>query len=102
VRTFMKKVHVAPSPDLTTFFPRKWPGRITLRISGERFEHEVLAPKGDTDDPMTWEEVERKWKRALRRPGGADQIEGLKKAVMSLKGAAKVDDLLRALSPSKE
>jgi len=102
VRTFMKKVHVAPSPDLTTFFPRKWPGRITLRISGERFEHEVLAPKGDADDPMTWEEVERKWKRALRRPGGADQIEGLKKAVMSLKGAAKVDDLLRALSPSKE
>ena len=102
VNTFMKKVRVTPSPHLTAIFPRKWPGKIALRVSGERFEHEVMAPKGDTDQPMTWEDAEQKWKRAIRRSGEPGQIERLKEAVKGLTSTKKMDDLLQTLSPSKE
>jgi 2-methylcitrate dehydratase PrpD len=73
-----------------------------LRISGERFEHEVLAPKGDTDEPMTWEDVEQKWKRAIRQSGESGQIERLKEVVKGLNGTKRADELCRVLSPLKE
>jgi 2-methylcitrate dehydratase PrpD len=95
VRTFMKKVRVTPSPHLTAIYPGKWPGRISLRVSGHKYEHEVLAPKGDTDQPMTWEDVEQKWKRAIRRSGEPRQVEELGTRVKELSGKKKADELLR-------
>ena len=60
VRTLMQKIRVKPSASLTAIYPKKWPGKISVKISGKRYEHEVLTPKGDFDQPMTWEDVEQK------------------------------------------
>jgi len=99
VRNLMQKVRVKPFTPFTEIFPRKWPGKISLKIGGQRYDHEVLSPRGDADQPMGWEDVERKLRLAIRRPFEPARIEVLKGRVKELRGAKKIDDLLRAMVP---
>jgi 2-methylcitrate dehydratase PrpD len=101
VRAFMKKVRVAPSSPLTEMFPQKWPGKISVKSAGKSLEHEVLSPRGDTADPMTWADVEQKWKRAGRHTVEPKRIEELQRKVKEIDEAKKVDGLLRTLSQPK-
>jgi 2-methylcitrate dehydratase PrpD len=93
VRNFMKKVRVAPSPPLTEMFPQKWPGKVSVKGAGKGFEHEILSPQGDAAAPMTWADVEQKWKRAGRRTIKPVRIEELEKQVKEIDEAKKVDGL---------
>jgi len=98
VHTFMQKIHVKPSDPFTAIYPKKWPGKISLRVDGQRYEHEVLAPKGDSDQPMTWEDVEQKTKRLTRPFFDPTRVEKLGAFVKGLEPMGKVDALLRFLN----
>jgi 2-methylcitrate dehydratase PrpD len=97
VRTFIEKVHVTPSDSLTAIYPKKWPGKIALRAGGKRYDHEVLAPKGDSDQPLTWEEVEEKAKRISRRFFYPTKIERLGACIKGLDKMEKIGALLDLL-----
>ena len=94
VRNFMKKVRVAPSPQLTEMFPQTWPGKVSVKGAGKGFEHEVLSPRGDAAAPMTWADVEEKWKRAGRHTVKPGRIEDLERQAKKIDEAKKVDGLL--------
>ena len=98
VHAFMQKIHVKPSDQFTAIYPKKWPGKISLRVDGQRYEHEVLAPKGDSDQPMTWEEVEQKAKRITRPFFDPGRVEKLGAFVEGLESMVKVDGLLHFLN----
>jgi 2-methylcitrate dehydratase PrpD len=98
VRTFMKKVHVTPSPVLTALYPSQWPGTVSLKMTGGRYQHEVIAPKGDSEQPMTWEEVEDKIERFTHRFLENTRIKEMKFFVKDLDRMESLDGLLRALS----
>ncbi len=98
VRAFMQKIHVTPSDSFTAMYPKKWPGKIALRVDGKKYEHEVLAPKGDSDQPMTWEEAEEKAKRISRRFFDPLKIEKLGACVKGLEKMEKIDSLLELLT----
>ncbi len=97
VHAFMRKVRVTPSDPLTAIYPKKWPGKIVLRANGKSYEHEVLAPQGDSDQPMTWEGVEQKMKRISRQFFDASKIEKLGACVKGLEKMERVDNLLQIL-----
>jgi 2-methylcitrate dehydratase PrpD len=101
VRTLMQKIHVKPSDPFTAIYPKKWPGKISLRVDGQKYEQEVLAPKGDSDQPMTWEDVEQKTKRLTRPFFGPTRVEKLGSFVEGLGPVGKVDALLRFLENPK-
>ncbi len=98
VHTFMQKIHVTPSDPLTAIYPKKWPGRISLRVDGRRYEYEVMAPKGDIDQPMTWEDVENKTKQITRPFFDSSKVEELSTCVKSLESMERVDTLINILS----
>lgn len=85
IHAFIKKVHVESSPDYTALFPRKWPGKITLRASGKAYEHEVLSPKGDPEFPLEWSEVEQKITRVNRGVMEPATIKKMGESVKELK-----------------
>jgi 2-methylcitrate dehydratase PrpD len=97
VETFMQKVRVIPSDPLTAMYPKKWSGKVVLRAGGKSVEHEVLSPKGDSDEPMTWEDAEQKAKRIGRRFFDPARIEKMRAAVKGLEGMERGDDLLQLL-----
>jgi 2-methylcitrate dehydratase PrpD len=90
----MKKVRVAPTPQLTEMFPQTWPGKVSVKGAGKGFEHEVLSPRGDAAAPMTWADVEKKWKRAGRHTVKPGRIEELERQAKKIDDAKKVDGLL--------
>ncbi len=94
VHAFMRKVRVTPSEALSSIYPKKWPGKIVMQADGKRYEHEVLAPRGDSDQPMTWQEVEEKMKRISRRFFDPSRIEKLGACVKGLEKMEKIEGLL--------
>ena len=62
VRWLMAKVKVSASAELERYFPKYWPGRVTVKLAGGH-EHtaQIIAPKGESENPMTRQDVEEKF-----------------------------------------
>jgi 2-methylcitrate dehydratase PrpD len=68
VRQMMAKVTLVKDARLEETFPREWPARVVISlVSGLRHEKFVRYPKGDPENPLTWDEMTAKF-RALAAP----------------------------------
>ena len=94
---FMQKIHVKPSPRFTEMYPLRWPGKVIVKASGQEYEHEVLAPKGDPDQPLTWEDVARKIERLTCRFFEPAEMEALGAAIKALDGTTNLEAFFNAL-----
>jgi 2-methylcitrate dehydratase PrpD len=62
VQELMQKVICIKNPELGRYFPKYWPGRAVIEtITGKTYEKEVINPKGDPENPLSWEELEEKF-----------------------------------------
>lgn len=58
----MQKTTVAEDPGLTSWYPEGAPGRLTIRLnSGKQLTREIRYPRGHEKDPMSDDEIERKF-----------------------------------------
>ena len=65
VQDLMGKVVLAHDAEIEKTFPREWPARVVIhRKDGRRLDKFVRFPKGDPENPLTWEEMAAKF-RAL-------------------------------------
>jgi 2-methylcitrate dehydratase PrpD len=63
VRDMMKKVVLVKDLRLEENFPREWPARVTIQLQdGQEHESFVRYPKGDPENPLTWDEMEAKFR----------------------------------------
>jgi 2-methylcitrate dehydratase PrpD len=65
-------------PRIEETFPQEWPARISLELEGgQRFEKLVRYPKGDPENPLSWEEMAAKFRAlagAVLTPERCDEI----------------------------
>jgi 2-methylcitrate dehydratase PrpD len=62
VRHLMDKVTVRASTELDRNFPKYWSGRVTVTLAeGHKLTEEIIAPKGEVENPMTRQDVEEKF-----------------------------------------
>jgi 2-methylcitrate dehydratase PrpD len=66
-RTLARRVTVSLDPSLDARFPAQTLARVTVTRGAERFVSEVTAPRGDSTHPLSWEELEAKFRAATRR-----------------------------------
>lgn len=65
VRRMLEKVVLVKDSRLEETFPREWPARVVISlVGGEKHEQFVRYPKGDPENPLTWDEMALKF-RAL-------------------------------------
>jgi 2-methylcitrate dehydratase PrpD len=65
IRELMNRVALVKDARLEETFPKEWPARVVIELeNGERHESFVRYPKGDPENPLTWEEMTAKF-RAL-------------------------------------
>lgn len=68
VRRMMGKVVVTKDERIEKRFPKEWPARVTMDLEGGRRVEKVVAhPKGDPQNPLSWEELIAKF-RSLAEP----------------------------------
>jgi len=59
----MEKVVLTKDIALEKNFPREWPARVVIDLeNGDRHENSVRYPKGDPENPLTWEEMAAKFR----------------------------------------
>lgn len=63
VKEMMKRVSCVYDPGLEKDFPARWPASVSVVTkAGEVFKTRVEYPKGDPENPLSWEELIRKFK----------------------------------------
>jgi 2-methylcitrate dehydratase PrpD len=63
VRQMMNKVVLVKDPLIEETFPREWPARVVIHLAdGAAYEKFVRYPKGDPENPLTWEEMAAKFR----------------------------------------
>jgi 2-methylcitrate dehydratase PrpD len=63
IRELMQKVVLVKDARLEENFPREWPARAMIELhSGQRYERFVRYPKGDPENPLTWDEMAAKFR----------------------------------------
>jgi len=83
IREMMAKVVLTKDQRLEANFPQEWPARVVIELeNGQRHEKFVRFPKGDPENPLSWDEMTAKF-RSLAEP------------VLS---ATRCNDILEALS----
>lgn len=85
IRELMDKITVRENTEFTAMMPAQWPAKIEIVYTdGTKNNALVEAPKGDPDNPVSWEEAIAKF---------SDMVSG----VLSEKGCALLVDACRNL-----
>jgi 2-methylcitrate dehydratase PrpD len=85
VRELMKKVVLVKDPRIEETFPREWPARVTIDLAdGQRFEKFIRHPKGDPENPLSWDEMAAKFRSLTGRDPIADLDTAKPAAIPSL------------------
>jgi 2-methylcitrate dehydratase PrpD len=97
VRALASKVRLNVDPRLDAMFPASVPGRVKIVTDDQTLEHEILAPKGEATNPMSWDELMDKLSVvALPRLGGARLAE-VRSALEVLRATLEFQPLLTSL-----
>ncbi len=66
VKELMGKISCVKDPDLEKEFPKKWPASVSLRTKdGKTYYTRIDFPKGDPENPLTWEELIDKFRNLI-------------------------------------
>ena len=89
VRQMMGRVVATKDLRLEKDYPRQWPARAAIRLSsGEEFEASVRYPKGDPQNPLSWEEMAEKFRALAGGALGAGRCEEVIRQVSTAKPSA--------------
>ncbi|MGN6734413.1 MAG: hypothetical protein ACTHMB_20960, partial [Candidatus Binatia bacterium] len=99
VRELMNKVKVSAGADLERHYPKYWPGRVVVRLSGGAIHsEEVIIPKGESGNPMSAAEIEEKFLSLAAPVLGEKEALLVKKCVMSLEEPQSFEALISTLT----
>lgn len=62
VLSFARKVEAYPAETFTKQYPSHMGCRVTVKARGKAFTHEVIDSKGDPEVPLSYQEIEQKFK----------------------------------------
>lgn len=63
VRELINKVVLVKDPRIEETFPKEWPAHVAIEVAGgQRYEKFVRYPKGDPENPLTWDELVAKFR----------------------------------------
>ena len=99
VRDLMDRVECVHDPELEKDFPRIWPATVTIDTKdGRSFSTRVDYPKGDPDNPLSWEELIEKFKILTRPVFPDDKLDALVDLVRGLDEMDNLNELMEKLS----
>jgi 2-methylcitrate dehydratase PrpD len=95
VQRAMDKVTVRASDDLV-----EMQTRLTVHSKGAAWTLDVLLPKGEPETPLSWDEIETKFRSLASRVLGDGAQDAIVEAVRRLETLTSVRELTRLLRPA--
>jgi 2-methylcitrate dehydratase PrpD len=88
IRALTTKVLLIRDPRIEETFPREWPAHVTIETAnGQRYEKFVRFPKGDPENPLTWDEMRTKFRTLAGSVISSEQCDRIIQAIASAKPA---------------
>jgi 2-methylcitrate dehydratase PrpD len=79
VRELMSKVELVKDSSVEATFPKEWPARVSITLGdGRTIEKFVRYPKGDPENPLSWEELAAKFHALTGRGDIVDAVSNAK------------------------
>ena len=98
VLAIMPKVAYVHDPALEENYPKEWPAWARMELSdGREVSAHVRFPKGDPDNPLSWQELTGKYQGLVGAVWESEQSETVKDAVRQLENEANVQDFASLL-----
>jgi 2-methylcitrate dehydratase PrpD len=99
VKAMMDKIFCVMDPDLEKEFPKKWPASVTIQTQdGKAYSTRVDYPKGDPENPLTWDELIDKFKNLMSPVYSDARQTQIIDNVRSLEQMTDVDELSMLLA----
>ena len=96
IRRLMGTVELTKDIRIEKNFPAEWRSRVVVYVSnGEHYENYVRHPKGDPENPLSWDELLAKY-RALTKP--VLPAEKSEQMLTAVRGLSQSSDLARIWS----
>lgn len=94
-----KRVHFVLDEEIDEIYPRKWPSIVEIVLeNGKTYKTRVDSPRGTLENPMSWKDVEDKFK-ALATPAigteNADLIIHMVEDVENVTNASEILNLMK-------
>jgi 2-methylcitrate dehydratase PrpD len=88
IRELMGKVALVKDPRIEENFPQEWPAHVAIELdNGQRYEKSIRYPKGDPENPLTWDEMTAKFRSLAGSVISTDRCDEILEAVSGAKPA---------------
>ena len=88
-RELMAKVALVRDTRIEETFPKEWPARVAIELAnGQRHEKFVRYPKGDPENPLTWDEMTAKFRSLAGAVISAQRCDEIIAAISTAQPAA--------------
>jgi 2-methylcitrate dehydratase PrpD len=88
IRELMNKVVLVKDARIEETFPKEWPARVAIDVdNSQRYEKFVRYPKGDPENPLTWDEMTAKFRALAGAVLSTDRCEEILEAISGEKPA---------------
>jgi 2-methylcitrate dehydratase PrpD len=82
IRELMNKVVMVKDARIEETFPKEWPARVVMELAdGQRYEKFIRYPKGDPENPLTWEEMTAKFRALAGAVVSAERCDEIIEAI---------------------
>ncbi|MCB9993522.1 MAG: MmgE/PrpD family protein [Hyphomicrobiaceae bacterium] len=95
------KVRLVVDPKLDEMYPGRAGGRVSIISKANKLEKEVLVPKGDATNPMSWDEQMDKLTEISLPELGDNHTSQVKEALFCLRDGLEIEPLLKCLSKAR-
>ena len=94
LKSLMSKVVLTKDVRLEENFPQEWPARVQVHLTnGKQFEKHVRYPKGDPENPLTWQELSVKFHSLAARVFPKTHCDQIISSVKEMKPSTALRDI---------
>ncbi|HTC65107.1 MAG TPA: MmgE/PrpD family protein [Candidatus Saccharimonadales bacterium] len=101
IKSLMGKVVLQKDIRIEKNFPVEWPSFVKVYLTnGQFFEKYVRFPKGDPENPLTWQELAAKFQSLAKRVLPRDRCDQIVNSVKDMKSSSVLRNIWRLTSRS--
>jgi len=103
IKQMMAKIYCVEDPELERDYPEKWPASVNISTKeGRQYHARVEFPKGDPENPLTWDELIQKFKGLISPVFSDERGAEIIRYVRGIELAKDLRDLSILLSKSQK
>jgi 2-methylcitrate dehydratase PrpD len=101
IKILMDKVVLLKDARIEKNFPVEWPSYVKVYLkNGQTFDKYVQFPKGDPENPLTWEELSAKFQSLATRVLPRERCDQIVRSVKDMKWSSVLRNIWRLTSRS--